>query len=76
MIIGNNSAGKTSVLSVAAITLGFLTSSFILHRKPMAISRGDIKHEEKKGGDLVTEFEQKILVTFVSVNVNEEVPPR
>ena len=70
LIIGNNGAGKTSILSAAAITLGFLAHS-ISSVSFFAISKGDIRHEQKKVGDSVTEFEQKFPVTVRSaVNFN------
>ncbi len=65
LIIGNNGAGKTSILSAAAITLGFLTYSLV-RKGFIKISKSDIRYIQKKFGESVTEFESVYPVVIES----------
>lgn len=56
LIIGNNGAGKTSILSAAAITLGFLTHS-LTRKGNLKISKSDVRYIQKKISVSVSEFE-------------------
>ena len=65
LIIGNNGVGKTSVLSAAAISLGFFIRS-LESKSFLRTPKTDVRYVQKKIGESIVEFEYKYPVVVKS----------